>query len=146
VRVSGRGVSDIPAGKRFVGMHVDDVKATLQPWFAGRGWAPDGKAWLVVDLKLTASPVQGVNETILWKLSTDSFRLSGPNGAPIAAEGEPVLTDALRAGAGRLTAAVPASLKSVTLRFAPVGTAETDRAISWTPHTGGPQLVKVKLR
>jgi hypothetical protein len=146
VRVSGRGVSGIPAGKRFVGMHVDDVEATLQPWFAGRGWAPEGKAWLVVDLELTASPVQGVNETILWKLSSDSFRLTGPDGARIAAEGEPVRTDALRSGAGRLTAAVPASLKSVTLRFTPVGTARTDREVSWTPHTGSPQSLTVKLR
>jgi hypothetical protein len=146
VRVSGRGVSAIPAGKRFVGLHVDDVEATLQPWFAGRGWAPDGKAWLVVDLELTASPVQGVNETILWNLEADSFRLTGPDGKRIAAKGEPVRTDVLRTGYGRLTAAVPSGLTSVTLSFAPVGTAKTDRTIDWTPHLGAPQRLKVKLR
>jgi hypothetical protein len=147
VRVSGRGASGIPAGKRFVGLHLGELEATLQPWVEGRGWAPSGKLWLVADFGLTASPVPGVNETILWNLKPAGFRLSGPNGATIAADGEPVLTDALSSGAGRLTAAVPESLKSTTLTFTPVGTAKSDLGnVAWSPYQPNPQRATVRLR
>jgi hypothetical protein len=96
-------------------------EANLEPWIDTRGWAPSGRLWLVVELRIWYSR----NEIGGTFDGPATFDLSTPQG-PIPATGTIVLAhnDEMAAVNGKLivTADVPADLAVAQLAFHPKGT------------------------
>jgi hypothetical protein len=147
-RISGKGASGIPSSRRLAATHLTRLDVALSPWTEERGWAPAGKAWLLVEPHVSSGQVKTVDPEVSFEMGPESFRATGPDGTTYPLRGEPVTSTPL-SDAPILTAAtaVPASLASVTIRFAPRPTGSTSKGkVTLTPYQGGSQSATVKIR
>jgi hypothetical protein len=145
-RMSGKGASGIPSSQRLAATHLTRLDVALSPWTRDGGWAPAGKAWLLVEPGVSSGQVNTADPEVSFEMGPEGFRATGPDGTPYPLRGEPVRSTPL-SDAPILTAAVPASLTSVTIRFAPRPTGSTSKGkVTLTPYRGGSQSATVTIR
>lgn len=107
-------------GVQLSGDSDGDTLAVLAPYDDAKGWAPSGSAWLLISLGITTDTNFGFTADV-----PRAFTLTLPDGATVAASGTASYNDA-NADNGPTIASlvfpVPATTKTGTLTFTPVGT------------------------
>jgi hypothetical protein len=147
LRMSGGGSSSVPASRRYVGAYMTSATAATSPWDDDLGWAPAGRTWLVLEPSVSAGQVQGFELELEITLAAASFRVTGPDGKTYPVKGDSATATPIAEASTSLTAAVPAGLTSVTVRFYPVATATGEKGkVTLTPYLHGPQKAVLKLR
>jgi hypothetical protein len=106
-------------GVQLSGDFDGDTLAILAPYDDASRWAPSGSAWLLISLSITTDTTFGFTADV-----PRAFRLTLPDGATVAATG----TASTKTGSGNgpsiasLVFQVPATTRTCTLTFTPVGT------------------------
>jgi hypothetical protein len=136
----GPGVAGQSKGDRTATVGLARATASLQPWVEGRGWAADGRRFLVLDAALAydrpGAPAPDTVTVPAASFSAGAVRLTGP-----------AVTLRGPTGTARFVADVPAATDRVALRFAFRGTIRAAAGeVTAQPAGGGPQTVTVVLR
>jgi hypothetical protein len=137
-----------------VQLSLEQLRGSVQPWIPGRGWAPDGKAWLelsgshlrtwtTLSEKLTASNVWAFL-TIYWIDENRSFALTTGTGASIRPVKMPTprVNDFFPIGSDlTLEFLVRDSFTAGDLYFRPVGQFYPGGTRKWQPGAPGVPFV-----
>jgi hypothetical protein len=151
VRLSGPGATGLTGQDRLTSVYVSDVDYTLWPWLPSRGWAPAGRVWLDLDVKMSYwRPSSGVDGNDTVKIDPASFHLSGPagtialSGAVIAPTHDTTIIAPGQTDAGTFYAQIPAALRAATFTFHFAGTISTDKGTTtWSNYDGGSATVPI---
>ena len=136
----GPGVAGQSRGDRTATVELREATATLQPYVEGRGWAAEGRAFLVLDATLgyerAGAPAPDMVTVPAASFSAGPLRLGGP-----------AVTLRGPTGTARfVVAGVPAATGRVALRFAFRGTVRAAVGeVTYQPTGGGPQTATMLL-
>ena len=153
LQLSGPGAAAIPANARVAGIQLDDVEGSLLPYVPGRGWARDGRAWLVLRPEIDYTRITaGTTGRDRVTVDVRSFTVSGPDGTRYPVSGRPIAVGKStspsdfplgQGGTGTLVLDVPATLPRATVAFSFTGTIRlpagpVDWSIYANPVQSGP--------
>jgi hypothetical protein len=146
LRLSGPGAAGLPSGSRSAGVFMTAVTVRLRPWAEEFGWAPPGRTWLLLEPAVAAAEAGTTSRAVDFSIAPGSFRVTASDGHGYTMTGHPITAGAFESETGMLAAAVPLTLRSITLRFVPSGSGSSaSGAVTWS-ISGGAQTVSVPLR